>query len=245
MNKFKKYSMIPVLAATVLLTGCKKEEEEVPEEEHDHEVITNVHLVFTNVDDPSDVVEVEAEDHDGPGVEELEILDTINLDASKTYDLTFEILNAHDDHDYDDNDCDGIDDDDNDCDGIDDEDDHDDEAEDIGAEIADEADEHQLFFGFTNNIFTNPEGDGNIDDASHDVVYNDLDSKGNPLGLNTSWTTSGAYEGGKFRVILMHQPGIKTASSSSKDGDADFDLEFVININSLPIVAIGTSAGLE
>ncbi|MDC1188565.1 GTP cyclohydrolase [Flavobacteriales bacterium] len=232
MNKFKKYSMVPMLAAAVLLTGCEKEEKEVPEEEHDHEVITNVHLIFTNVDDPSDVVEVEAEDHDGEGVEELEILDTINLDASKTYDLTFEILNAHDDHD-------------DDCDDCDDEDNHDDEAEDMGAEIADEADEHQLFFGFTNNIFTNPEGDGNIDDASHDVVYNDLDSKGNPLGLNTSWTTSGAYEDGKFRVILMHQPGIKTSSSSSKDGDADFDLEFVININSSPLVSIGISAGLE
>ena len=217
MNKFKKYSMVPMLAAAVLLTGCKKEEDEVPEEEHDHEVITNVHLIFTNVDDPSDVIEAEAEDHDGEGVEELEILDTINLDASKTYDLTFEILNAHDDHD-------------DDCDDCDDEDNHDDEAEDMGAEIADEADEHQLFFGFTNNIFTNPEGDGNIDDASHDVVYNDLDSKGNPLGLNTSWTTSGAYEGGKFRVILMHQPGIKDATSSSEEGDADFDLEFVLNI---------------
>ena len=238
MNKFKKYSMVPMLAAAVLLTGCEKEEKEVPEEEHDHEVITNVHLIFTNVDDPSDVVEVEAEDHDGEGVEELEILDTINLDASKTYDLTFEILNAHDDHD---DDCDDCDDEDN----HDDEDDHDDEAEDMGAEIADEADEHQLFFGFTNNIFTNPEGDGNIDGASHDVVYNDLDSKGYPLGLNTSWTTSGAYEDGKFRVILMHQPGIKTSSSSSKDGDADFDLEFVININSSPLVSIGISAGLE
>ena len=217
MNKFKKYSMIPMLAAAVLLTGCKKEEDEVPEEEHDHEVITNVHLIFTNVDDPLDVIEAEAEDHDGEGVEELEILDTINLDASKTYDLTFKILNAHDDDDEDDHDDE-------------DEDDHDDEGEDIGAEIAEEADEHQLFFGFTNNIFTNPEGDGNIDDASHDVVYNDLDSKGNPLGLNTSWTTSGAYEGGKFRVILMHQPGIKDATSSSEEGDADFDLEFVLNI---------------
>lgn len=225
MNKFKKYSMIPMLAAAVLLTGCDKEEEEVPEAEHDHEVITNVHLVFTNVNDASDVVEAEAEDHDGEGVEELEILDTINLDASKTYDLTFEILNAHEDE-HDDHD---------------DEEDHDDEGEDIGAEIAEEADEHQIFFGFTNNIFTDPAGDGNIDDASHDVVYNDLDGNGNPLGLNTSWTTSGAHEGGKFRVILMHQPGIKDASSSSNDGDADFDLEFVININGL----VETSAGIE
>lgn len=240
MNKFKKYSMIPMLAAAVLLTGCKKEEEEVPEEEHDHEVITNVHLVFTNVDDASDVVEAEAEDHDGEGVEELEILDTINLDASKTYDLTFEILNAHEDE-HDDHD------DEEDHDDEDDEEDHDDEGEDIGAEIAEEADEHQIFFGFTNNIFTDPAGDGNIDDASHDVVYNDLDGNGNPLGLNTSWTTSGAHEGGKFRVILMHQPGIKNASSTSKDGDADFDLEFVININDSDtnLVAIEASAGVE
>ena len=37
MKKFRKYGMIPVLAASVLLTGCEKEPEEVPEEEHDHE----------------------------------------------------------------------------------------------------------------------------------------------------------------------------------------------------------------
>ena len=31
MNKFRKYSMIPMLAAAVLLTGCEKEEDEIPE----------------------------------------------------------------------------------------------------------------------------------------------------------------------------------------------------------------------
>ena len=57
MNKFRKYGMIPVLAASVLLTGCEKEPEEVPEEEHDHEVITDVKLVFHQYSDSTDVVE--------------------------------------------------------------------------------------------------------------------------------------------------------------------------------------------
>ena len=83
MNKFRKYSMIPMLAAAVLLTGCEKEEEEVPEEEHDHEVFTDVKLIFTNTQDSSDVVEALAQDPDYEGVEELTVLDTINLDKNK------------------------------------------------------------------------------------------------------------------------------------------------------------------
>ena len=228
MNKFKKYSMIPMLAAAALLTSCEKEEDEVPDEEHDHEVITNVHLVFTNVADANDVVEAEAEDSDGEGVGELEVLDTINLDAGKTYELTFEILNEHHDEDEDEEE---------------DEDEH--EGEDIGAEIADEADEHQVFFGFTNNAFTNPTGEGNIDDAAGEVNYNDEDANGNPLGLSTNWTTGSASDG-KFRVVLMHQPdGIKSANSTAQNGDADFDLEFDLKINGLSVVLMAESSVVE
>ena len=215
MNNFKKYSMVSMLTAAVVLTGCKKDEE-VPEEEHDHEVITNVHLVFTNVNDTTDVVEAEAEDHDGEGVEELEVLDTINLDAGKTYELTFEILNEH--HDEDEGEDEG-------------EEEH--EGEDIGAEIAEEADEHQLFYAFTNDAFTNPAGDGNIDNAGDDVNYEDADGNGNPLGLQTTWTAGSGTTNGSFRVVLMHQPGIKTANTTVNDGDADFDLDFVLNIHGL------------
>ena len=218
MNKFRKYGMIPVLAASVLLTGCEKEPEEVPEEEHDHEVITDVKLIFTNTQDSTDVVEALAQDPDGEGIEDLTIVDSINLNKSTAYTLTFEILNMHEDE-HDDHE------------GEDHDDDHDDHAEDIGAEIAEEADEHQFFFAFSNDAFANPTGDGNIDNASDAINYNDSDENGNPLGMNTSWeTSSSALSGGSFTVRLQHQPGVKTASSGANDGDSDFDLTFVLNI---------------
>ena len=236
MNKFRKYGMIPVLAASVLLTGCEKEPEEVPEEEHDHEVITDVKLVFTNTQDSTDVVEALAQDPDGEGIEDLTIVDSINLKKSTAYTLTFEILNMHedehDDHEGEDHDDDHEGEDhDDDHEGEDHDDDHDDHAEDIGAEIAEEADEHQFFFSFSNDAFANPTGDGNIDNASDAINYNDSDENGNPLGMNTSWeTSSSTLSGGSFTVRLQHQPGVKTASSGANDGDSDFDLTFVLNI---------------
>ena len=218
MNKFRKYSMIPMLAAAVLLTGCEKEEEEIPEEEHDHEVFTDVKLIFTNTQDSSDVVEALAQDPDYEGVEELTVLDSINLDADKTYTLTFEILNVHEEEHEEEE-------------GEEEEEHEDEHAEDIGAEIAEEDDEHQFFFAFSNDAFSNPLGDGNIDNAADAINYNDSDDNGNPVGLSTSWeTSSSSLSGGYFTVRLQHQPGVKTASSGANDGDSDFDLTFVLNI---------------
>lgn len=215
-NYFKKYSIIPVLAAAILVTGCKKEEEEkkeVPEEEHEHETITNVHLKFTNIADATDTVEVEAIDPDGEGVAELEVSDTINLDMGKTYTLTLEILNEEE-HDEEEG-----------------EEEHEEEhGVDIGAEILEEADEHQIFFAFTDGAFSDPTGDGNIDESSDDINYEDEDVNGNPLGLTTTWTAGSALENGSFRVRLMHQPDIKTATTGANDGDADFDLTFVLDV---------------
>jgi hypothetical protein len=61
------------------------------------------------------------------------------------------------------------------------------------------------------------------------VNYEDEDANGLPLGLETSWTT-GAASSGKFRVMLKHQPALKTTSSTSSTGETDLDTEFTINI---------------
>jgi len=203
-NYFKKYSMYTLLAAGILFTGCKKKDndEDVPEPENELEVITDVKLVFTNTSDANDVVEARAQDTDGAGVKELEILDEINLDTSKTYTLTFEIFNNLESP-----------------------------GEDIGDEIKEEDDEHQIFFSFSNDAFTNPLGNGNIDNASDPLNYNDADGNGNPVGLSTTWTTSSALlSAGAFTVRLQHQPDVKTSTSGANDGDTDFDLSFVLNI---------------
>tara|TARA_B110000046_G_C13015609_1_gene408550 strand:+ start:1345 stop:1962 length:618 start_codon:yes stop_codon:yes gene_type:complete len=201
MRKMKNYGFIAMLLAAVAVTSCKKDDE-VPEEENELEVITDVKLVFTNTTDAADIVEARAQDPDGAGVEELAILDEINLDTSKTYRLTFEVFNNLDSP-----------------------------GEDIGAEILEEDEEHQIFFGFSNNAFANPLGNGNIDTESDPLNYNDSDANGNAVGLSTNWTTpSTQLIGGNFRVRLQHQPDVKTASSGSNDGDTDFDLSFVLNI---------------
>ncbi len=199
-NYFKKYSIYALLLVGMVFSGCKKDEA-TPEPENELEVITDVKLVFTNTADANDVVTARAQDPDGAGVQELAILDEINLGIGKTYTLTYEIFNNLETS-----------------------------GEDIGEEIKDEDDEHQFFFSFTENAFTNPAGNGNIDNASDPINYNDNDGA-NPVGLSTTWTTSAtAVTAGEFTVRLQHQPGVKTATSGATDGDTDFNLKFVLNI---------------
>ena len=206
MKNFKNYLLIGLLGSGLIFSGCSDDEE--PEAENELEVITDVTVVFT--DGAGNQVTASAKDPDGAGVQELALVDggTINLAASTTYTLTFEILNALDPAD----------------------------VEDIGDEIAEEDDEHQIFFSFSTDAFSSPAGNGNIDTASDAVNYEDEDSdaqdgSGNPVGLETTWTTGAdAVTGGTFQVKLQHQPDLKTATSTATTGDTDFDLTFVLNI---------------
>jgi hypothetical protein len=128
--------------------------------------------------------------------------EVINLDINKTYDLAIKVENSE-------------------------------EGENITEEIEEEAKEHMFFFSFTAGIFSDPAGDGNVDNRSDDINYNDQDGDGNPVGLTTTWTTANtASANGDFQVILKHQPdGIKTATSTSNDGESDIELTWTININ--------------
>jgi len=201
LKTFPKIGLLALLFASFAVTSCNRDDDP-PEEENEVEVITDVKLVFTNTADASDVVEARAQDPDGEGAQELAILDEINLDTSKTYALTFEIFNNLETP-----------------------------GENIGDEIVEEADEHQIFFSFSNNAFDNPMGDGNIDNSSDAINYDDIDSQGRPVGLMSTWTTSNMMlTGGNFTVRLQHQPDVKTATSGADTGDTDFNLTFVLNI---------------
>lgn len=103
------------------------------------------------------------------------------------------------------------------------------EGESITEEIEEEDDEHMFFFAFTDGIFVDPSGNGNADSRSDAVNYEDSDDNGFPVGLTTTWTTGDAANG-TFRVILKHQPDIKTATSGSTDGESDIDLTWNIAI---------------
>ncbi|PDH43666.1 MAG: GTP cyclohydrolase [Rhodothermaeota bacterium MED-G18] len=197
-NIFKLNYLLFAVLTLFVFTACE-EDEAVPEEEEEMEVITDVTLIFTP--DAGDVVTATAQDPDGEGVLDLVVQDEIKLQSGTSYTLTFDIMNNLESP-----------------------------GEDIGDEIAEEDDEHQVFFAWTEGAFSNPSGNGNIDNASDPVNYNDSDGNGNPLGLNTSWTAGNPTTAASFTVRLQHQPDVKTATSGANDGDTDFELQFRLTI---------------
>ncbi len=198
-NIFRLNYLLYAVLTLFIFTACE-EDEAAPEEENEVEVFTDVKLVFTPTGGGA-AVEAAAQDPDGAGVQELQVLGAINLAANTSYTLTMVIENCLESP-----------------------------CELMNEEIEEEDDEHQFFFAFTNDAFTSPAGNGNIDSASDPINYNDSDGNGNSLGLNTSWTT-GSASTGTFTVQLQHQPDVKTATSGSTDGDTDFALTFNLNIN--------------
>ena len=198
-NIFRLNYLLYAVLTLFIFTACE-EDEAAPEEENEMEVFTDVKLVFTPAGGGA-AVEAAAQDPDGAGVQELQVLGAINLAANTSYTLTMVIENCLESP-----------------------------CELMNEEIEEEDDEHQFFFAFTNDAFTSPAGNGNIDSASDPINYNDSDSNGHSLGLNTSWTT-GSASTGTFTVQLQHQPDVKTATSGATDGDTDFALTFNLNIN--------------
>ena len=93
------------------------------------------------------------------------------------------------------------------------------DIEDITEEVKEEADEHQIFYQFSQlNI--------SLEQSSSDT----LDSNQNPLFVNSLWNTSEAGSG-TVRVYLIHEP--VTKSSSTRDGfagETDVTVDFPINI---------------
>ena len=201
-NIFKLNYLLYAFLTLFIFTACE-EDEVAPEEENEVEVFTDVKLVFTPTNSLSGLATVEAtaQDPDGAGVQELQVSGSIDLAANTSYTLTMVIENCLESP-----------------------------CELMNEEIEEEDEEHQFFFAFTEGAFSNPTGNGNVDNASDPIVYNDTDGNGNPVGLNTSWTTAGASTG-TFTVRLQHQPDVKTATSGANDGDTDFELTFDLNIN--------------
>jgi hypothetical protein len=192
---------LPMVIALAALLLVFGCEVEDPVREDVPELITKVTLTFTpTVGDP---VVVTATDPDGEGVQDVQVDGDIKLETTKSYSLSLTLANGlvkPSDPQYD-----------------------------VTGEIEKEGDEHIFFFSWTNDIFADPSGNGNIDSRTDVVNYEDEDVNGLPIGLATFWT-AGVTSSGDFRILLKHQPDLKSATSESGVGETDLDLTFSVKV---------------
>ncbi len=188
-----------LLFGPLFISGC---DEDDPVRENAPELITKVTLTFVPDEGGTPIV-VTATDPDGEGVQDMVVDGTLALAANTEYTLAISLTNelVH----------------------------QSDPLHDITAEILEESDEHIFFFGWTDGLFASPEGDGNLDNRSDPVNYEDADINSLPIGIVTSWTT-GIGGSGTFRILMKHQPGLKTETSTASMGETDLDIEFPISI---------------
>ncbi|ALI99082.1 hypothetical protein [Rufibacter tibetensis] len=89
-------------------------------------------------------------------------------------------------------------------------------VEDITAEVQEEGDEHQFFYVVSSGL-------------NLAVAYNDMDANNRPVGIKTRMTTTGASSG-NLQVVLKHQPGTKSATSTINTGETDVEVLFPVTI---------------
>ena len=89
-------------------------------------------------------------------------------------------------------------------------------AEDLTNEIKEEGHEHEFFFvPSPADLVT--------------VTKTDRDSNSRPIGIESTIQT-GTAKNGTLRVVLKHQPGLKSATSTVETGETDADVTFKIQI---------------
>jgi hypothetical protein len=175
---------------------------EEPVKEDVPEMITKVKLIFTPTAGAS--IEVVASDPDGEGIQDIKTDIPIVLTRGQSYILSITLLNELADStspEYD-----------------------------ITDEVNAEGAEHMFFFEWSEGMFSTPVGNGNTDNRSDEVNYLDQDSSGLPVGLNTSWTVGSIQSMGNFRILLKHQPKLKSATSGASAGETDLEVKFNLMI---------------
>lgn len=200
-----RFICLLLVAGSLLFLAGCKKDD--PKPENIPEAITKATLTFTPAGGAA--VIVTATDPDGDGPLPRTLSGPINLVKNIPYTLTITLINEL-------------------ADPTDDE-------YNVTEEVEEEAEEHMFFFAWTNNVFSNPTGNGNVDNRNDPVNYEDDDVEGSvvglPLGLKTSWTTIATTGTGTFTVILKHQPDLKSATSTATDGESDLDVTFNLTVN--------------
>lgn len=97
-------------------------------------------------------------------------------------------------------------------------------VEDITLEVAEEDDEHQVFYSVTNGLGT--------------FQYTDSDADGNPVGLSFTFATNdnAAVENGILTVVLRHlpvksAPGVRDGDITNAGGESDAEVSFEVTKN--------------
>ncbi|MDX1478672.1 MAG: type 1 periplasmic binding fold superfamily protein [Saprospiraceae bacterium] len=88
--------------------------------------------------------------------------------------------------------------------------------EDIGAEVAEEAEDHQFFF--------------EVLQANATISYDDTDSNGQPIGLSSTLVT-GEPSQGTLTIVLRHEPdksapGVANGQIANAGGETDIEVTF-------------------
>lgn len=197
----KLLSLLLVVGIICFLVGCSDDD---PVKEDIPELITKATLTFTPV--TGSPVIVTATDPDGQGTKNITVDGPINLTKGMKYTLTIQMINElaqPSDPEYN-----------------------------ITDEVEEEGIEHQFYFSWTEGTFGSPAGNGNIDNRADALNYKDTDKNNLPIGLTTEWIASSSVLSDKnFRVVLKHQPELKSATSTFNDGETDLDIAFTINVN--------------
>ena len=178
--------MAILFIAVLVLSSCKKEDPEIPNEE---EVITTLTYTLTPSGGGTTVV-LSFKDLDGDGGNAPVIVGG-TLAANKTYTGTLVLLNEQASP-----------------------------AENITTEVQEEDLEHQFFY--QTNL------------SSLSVAYNDQDADGNPVGIQSTITTTDAGTG-TLTVTLRHEPnksatGVSTGDITNAGGETDIEVTFDIII---------------
>ena len=94
------------------------------------------------------------------------------------------------------------------------------DVEDITEEVIEEADDHQVFYDFSDVSISYSSG-------TNDTI----DSDGNPVYLNSLWTASSSGSG-IVQAFLIHEPTSKTGTSrDSFGGETDVAIDIPITIS--------------
>ena len=89
-------------------------------------------------------------------------------------------------------------------------------VDDITLEVAAEGVDHQIYLTPSNALA---------------VISNfNLDAKGLPLGITSTWTAAAAAGTGTINVTLKHKPGVKAAGDLVSKGDTDISIDFKLSV---------------